>query len=152
MDDVYFAMYARHRTCYRKGDQLLNSYGRRNNRFLLTNYGFVIRCNKYNSLGFKVFVKYESRQCDTNYFEKLIKMKRDRLSEDLLQYLRANVIFSYRRQYGTKQNGMLRDLLVSTPVDLDFEIHVVKMGLNLVYNLLIDKYETTIAQDEQILT
>ena len=43
MDNCYFAMYARHRTCYRKGDQLLNSYGARDNRFLLTNYGFTLR-------------------------------------------------------------------------------------------------------------
>ena len=43
MENIYFAMYARHRTCYRKGDQLLNSYGARDNRFLLTNYGFTLR-------------------------------------------------------------------------------------------------------------
>ena len=43
MPHCYFAMYARHRTCYRKGDQLLNSYGARDNRFLLTNYGFTLR-------------------------------------------------------------------------------------------------------------
>lgn len=43
MENCYFAMYARHRTCYRKGDQLLNSYGARDNRFLLTNYGFTLR-------------------------------------------------------------------------------------------------------------
>ena len=62
MPNVYFAMSARHRTCYRKGDQLLNSYGCRTNRFLLTNYGFTIRQNKYNSLGFKVFVNYENNE------------------------------------------------------------------------------------------
>lgn len=60
LKNAYFAMYARHRTCYRKGDQLLNSYGMRNNRFLLTNYGFAMRRNKYNSLGLKVFVNFTS--------------------------------------------------------------------------------------------
>ena len=58
MDNCYFAMYARHRTCYRKGDQLMNSYGARDNRHLLTNYGFTLRQNKYNSLGFKVFLNF----------------------------------------------------------------------------------------------
>ena len=43
LPNVYFAMSSRHRTCYRKGDQLLNSYGMRSNRFLLTNYGVTIR-------------------------------------------------------------------------------------------------------------
>jgi hypothetical protein len=66
MEDVYFAMYSRHRTCYRKGDQLMNSYGLRGNRFLLTNYGFTIRKNKYNSLGFKVFIKYGELMTDSH--------------------------------------------------------------------------------------
>jgi hypothetical protein len=43
----------------KKGDQLFNCYGLRTNRFLLLNYGFCIRNNKYNSLGFKVFVNYK---------------------------------------------------------------------------------------------
>jgi len=42
-EDVYFSMNSRHRTCYRKGDQLFNSYGLRTNRFLILNYGFAIR-------------------------------------------------------------------------------------------------------------
>lgn len=53
---VYFAMGAKFSSYYKKGDQLFNCYGRRTNRFLLVNYGFCIRNNKYNSLGFKVFV------------------------------------------------------------------------------------------------
>ena len=60
LPNVHFAMSTRHRTCYRKGDQLLNSYGARTNRFLLTNYGFALRKNKYNSLGIKVFVNYDT--------------------------------------------------------------------------------------------
>ena len=151
MKHVYFAMYSRHRSGYKKGDQLLNSYGRRNNRFLLTNYGFTIRSNKYNSLGFKVFVKYDSRGTDQNYFEKVIKMKKNKLSEELLQYLRANIIFTYRKQHGTPQNGQLRDILVSTPVDLDFEIKIVEMGLGLVYNILVTKYATTLEEDQELL-
>ena len=46
----------------------------------------------------------------------------------------------------------MRHLLVSTPSDIDFEIHVVKMGLTLVYNLLMEKYATTIERDEEILS
>lgn len=59
LSNCYFAMYARAKTCYRKGDQIFNSYGARDNRFLLTNYGFTLRQNKYNSLGFKVFLNYQ---------------------------------------------------------------------------------------------
>ena len=43
LTNCYFAMYARQKTCYKKGDQIFNSYGARDNRFLLTNYGFTLR-------------------------------------------------------------------------------------------------------------
>ena len=82
-EHCYFAMYARHRTCYRKGDQLLNSYGARDNRHLLTNYGFTLRQNKYNSIGFKVFLNYNEQgmyECSS----KIIRIKKKKLSEELL--------------------------------------------------------------------
>ena len=79
MENCYFVMYARHRTCYRKGDQLLNSYGSRDNRFLLTNYGFTLRQNKYNSLGFKVFLNF-NKAGEMEKFQKVIRMKKRRLS------------------------------------------------------------------------
>jgi len=85
MPKVYFAMNSRHRTYYKKGDQLFNSYGLRNNRFLLTNYGFTMRTNKYNSLGFKVFVNYQIEGAlEQMKFVKIIQLKKQRLSEDLL--------------------------------------------------------------------
>ena len=56
---VYFAMGTKFSSRYLQGDQLFNCYGRRTNRFLLVNYGFCFRNNKYNSLGFKVFVNYK---------------------------------------------------------------------------------------------
>jgi hypothetical protein len=53
-------MGTKEKTSYRKGDQLFNCYGLRTNRFLLLNYGFCLRNNKYNSLGFKVFVNLKT--------------------------------------------------------------------------------------------
>ena len=61
---VYFAMGTKFSSRYLKGDQLFNCYGRRTNRFLLVNYGFCFRNNKYNSLGFKVFVNYKEDESD----------------------------------------------------------------------------------------
>ena len=58
---IYFAMGTKFSSSYKKGDQLFNCYGRRTNRFLLVNYGFCLRNNKYNSLGFKVFVNYTEK-------------------------------------------------------------------------------------------
>ena len=83
MEDTYFSMNTRHRTCYRKGDQLFNSYGLRTNRFLIVNYGFTIRQNKYNYLGFKVFVNLGPDSSDQKYV-KVLKLKKNKLSEPLL--------------------------------------------------------------------
>lgn len=83
-EDVYFSMNSRHRSCYRQGDQLFNSYGLRTNRFLILNYGFAIRQNKYNSLGFKVFVNYTSDDKQEMRHVKILKLKKNKLSEPLL--------------------------------------------------------------------
>ena len=98
MKNVYFAMSSRHRTCYRKGDQLFNSYGLRNNRFLIQNYGFCLRDNKYNYIGFKVFVNNQNDVLQTQRHVKILKLKKDKLSESLLQYLRANLITNFREK------------------------------------------------------
>jgi hypothetical protein len=60
--DIHYLMGTKYKTSYRKGDQLFNCYGLRTNRFLLLNYGFCIRNNKYNSLGFKVFVNVKKKE------------------------------------------------------------------------------------------
>lgn len=136
LEHCYFAMYSRHRSAYRKGDQLFNSYGARDNRFLLTNYGFTLRRNKYNSLGFKVFLNYSSDGGAEDRFQKIIKIKLNKLSDSLLQYLRASLIFSYRDKHGNASNNYLKHLLVSVPVDPSFEIHILETGLNLTSMLL----------------
>jgi hypothetical protein len=56
---------------------------------------------------------------------------------DLLQYLRANLLFNYR-----EKNKEL--LLASSPVDIDFELFIVACGLNLMRGMLNTKYKTTI--------
>lgn len=98
-------MYTRHRTCYRKGDQLLNSYGLRDNRHLLTNYGFTLRQNKFNSLRFKVFLNYQEEEGgQTQTFGKIIRIKKNRLSEGLLTYIRACLVFNHQKTNGTIEN------------------------------------------------
>jgi hypothetical protein len=89
-EDVYYSMGAKYKSFYRKGDQLFNCYGLRTNRFLLINYGFCLRNNKYNSLGFKVFVNYPKKdggndkldeETDQSKYQKVIRLKKDKLSE-----------------------------------------------------------------------
>jgi hypothetical protein len=63
---------------------------------LLLNYGFCLRNNKYNSLGFKVFVNYkpadktkdeENDETDESRYQKVIKLKRDKLCEGILSHV-----------------------------------------------------------------
>ena len=145
--NTYFAMYARHRTCYRKGEQLLNSYGARDNRFLLTNYGFTLRQNKYNSLGFKVFLNYRE-EGRTETHAKIIKIKKNKLSQELLQYLRASLIFSFQKKHGSTENQFYKNLLVSVPVNPNFEKMILNTGINLIHDLLYTKYATSLEEDE----
>jgi hypothetical protein len=156
---TYFAMHNRHTTSYRQGDQLFNSYGVRNNRHLITNYGFCMRNNKYNSLGFKVFVNAKGDEEKTQQHVKVIKLKKERLSEPLLQYLRANLLNSWRESL-KKDSSIPKDvldqrlnrMLISAPVDLDFELQVVSTAHNLCANMLKTKFPTTLEQDRKMLT
>lgn len=126
MPDIYFAMHCRHRTSYKKGDQLFNSYGVRNNRHLIVNYGFCLRNNKYNSLGFKVFVNAKNDALQTQRHVKILKLKRGRISEPLLQYLRANLINTFKNTLDNSKDPVMMKrasrVLVSAPVDIEFEL------------------------------
>lgn len=114
-----------------------------------------MRNNKYNSLGFKVFVNYQPKEKaqsgtstgeenNESRYQKVIRLKRAKLCEDLLQYLRANLIFTYKGANKEK-------LLVSAPVDIDFEIFVVSCGLNLMRNMVNTKFDTSLEQDRKML-
>jgi hypothetical protein len=54
-ENMYFMMATKYKNIYLKHQQLFHCYGRRTNRFLLLNYGFCLRYNKYNSVNFRVF-------------------------------------------------------------------------------------------------
>ena len=43
------------------------------------------------------------------------------------------------------------DLLVSSPVNLDFEIYILGQGIGLVSNLLDNKFPTSMQEDLEIL-
>lgn len=143
---IYFAMGTKFSSRYSKGDQLFNCYGRRTNRFLLTNYGFCLRFNKYNSLGFKVFVTNKpdpgSAPAEPQKFQKVIKLKMNRLSLDLLQYLRANLIFTFQFKGDDRSSAT-----VSTPVHLDFECHMLTQAIALIDSILRSQYKTTYEHD-----
>lgn len=122
---------------------------------MITNYGFCLRNNKYNSLGFKVFVNTKDDVLQTQRHVKILKLKKNRISEPLLQYLRANLLTSFRESLLKKSEPICKQradrLLVSAPVDLEFELQVLDTAIGLVSNMLKTKFATTMQEDQEIL-
>lgn len=82
---------------------------------------------------------------------KVLKLKKNKLSEELMQYLRANLIQSFQKNCGNSTNNYLKGLLVSAPVDVDFELHCLHTGVGLVSGMLKTKFKTTLEEDRELL-
>lgn len=52
--DTYFVLTTMNQHIYRPGDQIYHCYGRRSNRYLVSNYGFSLSSNKYEAISFKI--------------------------------------------------------------------------------------------------
>lgn len=44
-----------------------------------------------------------------------------------------------------------RKLLASSPVDIQFELHILSVAISLMRNMLTSKYPTTLAEDKQLM-
>ena len=134
--EFFFVITTRRRHTYEKGEQLMNCYGRRNNKFLLSNYGFVLEDNKYDSLVFRIWhsidpkkkmsdlanglVCRDAKLLDSDEVYDLtqeVRLKSNRLNDTLLAYLRANGLLAY-------EGKGIDKVLVSTPVIVEYEIEV----------------------------
>lgn len=161
-DQTYFVLCTKHKNVYKPGQQVFHCYGRRTNRFLLLNYGFCLNNNKYNSLSFRVWVNFdwndkkekESSSSDEegkegaaekdNRISKIIRLKRGRFNEEIFAYLRANLLHKYKGKN-------LAYLLVSAPVDAEFEMLVVACTINLLRGLMTSRFKTPLEDDRKQL-
>lgn len=163
-DQTYFVLCSKHKNIYNVGQQVFHCYGRRTNRFLLLNYGFCLNNNKYNSLSFRVWVnfnwqeerakkevqKQQSSKSDSdeeekdNRISKIIRLKRDHLNEEIFAYLRANLLNTYKGKN-------LAYLLVSAPVDTEFELLVLACTINLLKGLMTTRFKTPLETDRALL-
>lgn len=62
--NTYFTLCTKHKNIIDKDQQIFHCYGRRTNRFLLSNYGFCLEQNKYNSLTFRVWLDFNEGKMD----------------------------------------------------------------------------------------
>ena len=159
-DHTYYAMTTKYKANYKAGEQVFNCYGRRTNRFLLLNYGFVLRNNKYNSFSFRVWLNFpdekknkeerkkalknsdeeEEEEEEDERPNQLMRLKNTRLCDELFAYLRANLLNKY-------QGSNHQKLIISAPVDLDFELFAIACTCNLLKNLQKNRSHTPLEED-----
>ena len=140
---------------------------------MLLNYGFCLNNNKYNSLSFRVWINFnwqkerekdqakEKKQIDkkessssddeeskdpekANQISKVIRLKRNRFNEEIFAYLRANLLNTYKGKN-------LPYLLVSAPVDAEFEMLVIACTINLLKGLMTSRFKSTLEHDKNQL-
>ena len=124
--------------------------------------------NKYNSLSFRVWINFnwqkekqkeelkklngkegedsnsDSEEEKDNRISKIIRLKKGRFNEEVFAYLRANLINTY-------SGKNLPYLLVSSPVDAEFEMLVVACTINLFKGLLNSRFKTPLEKDRELL-
>ena len=68
---------------------------------MLSGYGFLLQKNKYNALSFRVWLDFRPKDqqaagtemdSEENRISKILKLKKDRIKEDLLAYIRMSLI------------------------------------------------------------
>mmetsp|Transcript_3428 Transcript_3428/g.2414 ORF Transcript_3428/g.2414 Transcript_3428/m.2414 type:complete len:89 (+) Transcript_3428:100-366(+) len=71
---------------------------------------------------------------------RIIRLKASKINEDIFAYLRANLIHTYKGKN-------LSFLLISSPVEVEFELLVVACALNLLQGLLSSRFKTPLEKD-----
>ena len=144
-DESYFVLSTGKFKGYKPGEQIYNWYGSRSNKFLLSNYGFMLKHNLYNSLTFRAWVDHQIAKenrithikgesmnfQDVNQvirWFRVIRLK-EKFNSKLLEYIRSTLIDKY-----IGNNHQL--LVVSSPIDFDFEVLVISSAISLLEALL----------------
>ena len=159
-DDSFFTLSTGKFKGYKPGEQVFNCYGSRSNKFLLFNYGFMMKHNPYNSMTFRAWVDHQIPDThkithikgETAYFGDMNQVIRwfrvihlkEKLNFKLLEYIRSTLIDKY-----TGKNQKI--LLISTPVDFDFETLVIGCAINLLESLLERRFTVSNTNLEEAL-
>ena len=89
-------------------------------------------------------------ESDDNRVSKIIKLKKDRLRDDLLAYIRLSLVQKSEQDSGEKVKD---NILISTPVDVEFEMLTLGCAIHLLESLLSNRFRgITVEADEAELT
>jgi hypothetical protein len=145
-DDNYFMMSTGIRTFFRKGEQVLNAYGRLNNRNLLLDYGFAIEDNRYDTVYFLLWlprsgreglVKLEDIEAKSqDYMEntELYGLKKKRFNIDVFVYFRE----------------MMNVTVKNFPSKVEVELEIIDKFLAICLEMH-DEFPTSLDEDLEIL-
>jgi hypothetical protein len=144
--DKFFMMSTGVRTSFKQGEQVLNAYGRLNNRNLLMDYGFAMENNRYDTVYFLLWlpstgreglVKYNDIQAKTQeYVEgtELYGLKAKRLNLDVFVYYRE----------------ILNASLKNFPTDINIELVIIDKFEDILYELQSD-FSTSLEHDLDLI-
>ena len=76
----------------------------------------------------------------------MIKLKKNRIRDDFFAYVRMSLMQKFE-----KDNKMKDHILVSSPVDIEFEMFMLALAVNLLNSLLTNRFKTTLDEDIAIL-
>ena len=83
---------------------------------------------------------------EDNRISKVIKLKRNLIRDDFFAYVRMSLMQKFE-----KDNKMKEHILVSSPVDIEFEMFMLALAINLLNSLLSNRFNTSVAEDDEIL-
>ena len=120
---------------------------------MLQAYGFMLENNKFNAMNFSAVIDFgqklgetkekkdedEEEEEEDNTIRKQIALKQNKLIDDLLAYIRMSIIEKQEQAKKLKEH-----ILMSTPVDIEFELLVMACTIQLLNSLLKNRFKTTI--------
>lgn len=144
--EYYFFMSTGVRTSFKKGEQVLNAYGRLNNRNLLLDYGFAIPNNRYDTVYFLLWLSRSGREGLVKLEDIEAKSEEYCNSTELygLKPKRLNVdVFIYYRE-------MMTVPVKNFPSDIQVELEIIDKFLSVCIELHED-FVTNLEYDEELL-
>lgn len=144
-EDNYFTMSTGVRTCFKKGEQVFNAYGRLSNRNLLMDYGFATPNNRYDTVYFLLWLPESAR-------EGLVKI------EDIKA--KTPEYMEYTELYGLKTKRLNLDVFIyfrkhlnlrekNSPSNIETELEIIDKFLSLCLELN-SEFSTSIEQDGEL--
>ena len=152
--DGIFRLYPTGENEYKKGTEVFNSYGRRDNRFLLMEYGFALYENEWDTITISINLEEEHR----NNSKKLdllarfnvsnrrsFRLRHGRLNQDMMSMCRLSSMSNYEMD---DRRNELR--FWSEGVSIVSEIGAQDVYINMLQEALAG-YSTTMEEDISIL-